>query len=220
MSDKSICDIFNNISNGFYKSHLEAIQNKLGSVVETTVWCYNELMKFLLPIPQKSHYLFNLRDVAKVFQGMCNAKAPSIQDMSTFIRLWVHEMNRVFRDRLIDKKDLNDFDRLIKRAVTTKINEAESDIFFAERILFGDFIDKDPENRIYKEIENLQKLTAVLEEILEDYNQENTPMNLILFSDACEHISRICRIIGFPKGNALLMGVGGSGRQSCCKLAN
>jgi len=45
-------------------------------------------------------------------------------------------------------------------------------------------------------------------------------MNLILFSDACEHISRVCRIIGFPKGNAMLMGVGGSGRQSCCKLAN
>jgi len=45
-------------------------------------------------------------------------------------------------------------------------------------------------------------------------------MNLILFSDACEHVMRICRIIGFPKGNALLMGVGGSGRQSCCKLAN
>jgi len=45
-------------------------------------------------------------------------------------------------------------------------------------------------------------------------------MNLILFSDACEHIARIRRVIGFPKGNALLMGVGGSGRQSCCKLAN
>jgi len=59
-----------------------------------------------------------------------------------------------------------------------------------------------------------------LYEILEDYNNENSPMNLILFSDACEHISRICRIIGFPRGNALLMGVGGSGRQSCCKLAN
>jgi len=48
----------------------------------------------------------------------------------------------------------------------------------------------------------------------------NTEMNLIMFSDACEHVVRICRIIGLPKGNALLMGVGGSGRSSCSKLAN
>eukprot|EP00801_Mesodinium_rubrum_P000083 Mrub_00083.p1 GENE.Mrub_00083~~Mrub_00083.p1 ORF type:complete len:1986 (+),score=436.27 Mrub_00083:724-5958(+) len=56
--------------------------------------------------------------------------------------------------------------------------------------------------------------------MLKDYNDENIKMDLILFSDCCEHICRLCRIIGFPRGNALLMGVGGSGRQSCTKLAN
>lgn len=45
-------------------------------------------------------------------------------------------------------------------------------------------------------------------------------MNLIMFMDACEHVARICRVIRQPKGNSLLMGVGGSGRQSCSRLAN
>ncbi|XP_071558466.1 dynein axonemal heavy chain 1-like [Temnothorax nylanderi] len=115
-------------------SNTPELYNLLDDVVDSTLKVFTIIRSEMLPIPNKSHYTFNLRDLSKVFQGILMADARKI---------------------------------LMRR---------------------------------------------ILLDVLNNYNDLTTsPMQLVLFEDAISHICRITRILRQPGGNALLLGMSGSG---------
>ncbi|KAL3667786.1 hypothetical protein V7S43_007337 [Phytophthora oleae] len=224
--NESLRAIFTRITDWFLLNFPQAVKQLGGAVVSATIDIYNTISQALLPTPAKSHYTFNLRDLSKVFQGVAQASSDTIKDGKDFVRLWSHECLRVFSDRLIDDKDRAWFADILVKTVklhfdlvytATDVRGPNATLIYGN---FGGSSDGKSGVKSYAELRDREKLQNAMQVFLEDYNMMSAaPMRLVLFQNAIEHVARISRVIHQPLGNALLVGVGGSGRKSLTTLA-
>lgn len=106
------------------------------------------------------------------------------------------------------------------RAALKEFPDVKEEAVFETPLLYTSYVAAcEGHEASYLPVNDMQKLKAVLEAKLEEYNEQVASMNLVLFDAAMEHVSRIARIIDLPVGSALLVGVGGSGKQSLAKLS-
>ncbi|KAB1265173.1 Dynein heavy chain 2; axonemal, partial [Camelus dromedarius] len=220
MTFPTIIRIFGTMINQKLQDFEEEVK-PIGNVVTVaTLDVYNSVVQRFLPTPAKIHYLFNLRDISKVFQGMLRANKDFHDTKSSITRLWIHECFRVFSDRLVDAADMEAFMGIISDKLGSFFDLTFHNLCPNKRPpIFGDFL---REPKVYEDLTDLSVLKTAMENALNEYNLSPAvvPMQLVLFREAVEHITRIVRVIGQPRGNMLLVGIGGSGRQSLARLAS
>ncbi|KAM8878755.1 dynein axonemal heavy chain 6 isoform 3-T3 [Spinachia spinachia] len=223
-SEHSLKQIYKAILNGFFREFSQAVKDSAGQIVDAAVEIYNRLSVDLLPTPAKSHYVFNLRDLSKCVQGILQCKPSQVRDKNQIFRLFCHECQRVFHDRLINNQDKTYFNTIISEMASKYFSiNLEPSYFATQTIIFGDFIKVGAENedRLYEDLTDMKKIQDVLLEYLDNYNMTfSKETKLVFFQDAVEHVSRISRMIRQERGNALLVGVGGTGKQSLTRLAS
>ncbi len=75
---------------------------------------------------------------------------------------------------------------------------------------------------VYEAVPDLDTVRKLVYKKMEEFNEKfpGKKMGLVVFDDALRHLLRITRIINTPRGNALLVGVGGSGKQSLTRLSS
>lgn len=219
-SRDSIALIFSTITEHFLQPFEEPIKCLRSQLVESALVVYERAIDELLPTPSKSHYTFNLRDIWKVFQGLCSLSAKKVSDPIVTIKCWCHENKRVIGDRLINTADRTWMQNVMEKLLADVYNVKAEDVFDKERLIFADFMGSG-DTKYYLEIDQLPKMKETMETYLDDYNNMfSIAMPLVMFFDACEHVCRVARVLKQPQGNALLLGVGGSGRQSLSRLAS
>ena len=59
----------------------------------------------LPPTPSKFHYIFNLRDLSRIYCGLCLTTLDMFSKTDEFVRVWRNECMRVIFDRLISDSD-------------------------------------------------------------------------------------------------------------------
>ncbi|KAK3274277.1 hypothetical protein CYMTET_17534, partial [Cymbomonas tetramitiformis] len=162
------------------------------------------------------HYEFNMRHLTHLFSGLLLTQPDEFKEEPKLVRLLMHEAERVYGDILVSPENISTYRKAVRHILQNNFRGKE---FRAEDILHEPLLFSTIRDDVYDDCVNLEETHTLLVQALEAYNEVNARMNLVLFDDAMHHICRILRILRFPNGHVLLVGVGGSGRQSLTRLA-
>jgi len=118
-------------------------------LIDATIGIWDAVRKRLLPTPTKFHYSFNIRDLARIFGGICRVVQQTqykvIQQCTNIrekispelflILLWRHESARTFVDKLVNYPDKKIFNDMLDRVTKEKFGDASGLGFEDEQLI-------------------------------------------------------------------------------------
>ena len=130
-SQKAIEDIYGRILTILFnpKKYSADVVNMKGYLIDATISIWDMVKRRLLPTPSKFHYTFTIRELARVFGGICGVaqkheykvieKCLNIKEKVRpelfLIALWRHECDRTFIDKLTNNPDKKVFTDMLDR---------------------------------------------------------------------------------------------------------
>eukprot|EP00398_MALV-I-01_sp_L67-1_P000508 gene508-474_t len=183
----------------FLNGHFERLAFKPGareivnSILKAALCLHAGVVSNFRKTAVNFHYEFNVRHLSCVFSGLLQARPAQFVDAERLVFLWLHESERIYGDRLKNPEPLV----FSPYAMMKEIGEG---------VVYDKFLNQNAFGKMHNRI-------------LSEYNDSNAAMDLVLFNNAMQHVPRIARAVGVASGHALLVGLGGSGRQSLSRLA-
>lgn len=119
------------------------------------------------------------------------ANIESCPEPPDLIRLCIHEIFRVYGDKLVDLEDRDSFNKLVNDALRKNIEDIDESRIYKEPLIYCHFADGFGERETkYKPVISWESLSDVLNAAQTAYNEDVGYSNLVLFHDALSHVCR------------------------------
>lgn len=213
-SNKSMDKIFSVIGNGYFcasRFKLEIV-DFVTQLIPLTRKLWQQVKLKMLPTPAKFHYVFNLRDLSRIWGGMLKIERDQCQNINAMLKLWRHECTRVIADRFINYEDRDWFSQKIDQLAKVELG-MNYENYPTEESFFVDFlrdapdviedapeIDEEEVSSQYFLYEEVPSFDAVQERVLifmVQYNAEvrGSKLDMVFFQDCLIHLIIISRIL-------------------------
>lgn len=224
--ESTLKHIYGSILKGHLLTFPQAVQAVADFVVTMTIEMFKFVTVELPPTPSKFHYIFNLKDLSRTYSGVLLTHATNFKDARQLVRVWRNEFTRVFCDRLVCEEDAALIrDRMSEmvnkqfiregrirpstisfRAEKMEKKDSLSDMpanqyIMRDPLLFGDYRHGvvDEEERVYEDLLDFTAVMHLFREIMDEYNDRKGNLDLVLFDDCLDHLTRVHRTLRMHK---------------------
>ncbi|KAL6090808.1 hypothetical protein STEG23_013234, partial [Scotinomys teguina] len=164
------------------------LQKSIPPLINLAVIFHQKIANTFLPTAIKFHYIFNLRDFANIFQGILFSSVECVKSSQDLVKLYLHESNRVYRDKMVEEKDLDLFDKIQMDFLKKNFDDIDETLQQTQSLnMYCHFANGIGEPK-YMPVQSWELLSQTLVEALESHNEVNAVMDLVLFEDAVRHV--------------------------------
>ncbi|XP_040514464.1 cytoplasmic dynein 2 heavy chain 1 isoform X1 [Gallus gallus] len=190
-----------------------------------------EQVRAKFTVDDHGHYLFTPCILTQWVLGLFRynlSDGPSMQTADHVLEIVAYEACRLFRDKIVGRKDLHVFDNILMKVFQSDWGsdflDNMEDIFYvtwgAHQEAFttpGQALP--PHGKPLGKLNSTDLIDTIKKGVIH-YGRDKKEIEILLFQEVLNYVSRVDRVLSFPGGSLLLAGRSGVGRRTVTSLVS
>jgi dynein heavy chain len=213
-----IASIFTSVLAAFvhsFEPEVERIAEIFGPLIAEV---HIRLAEYFSAPQYPEHYHFSLHNFGSVLRSICSLNAELYTSPVMYLSFLVYELQREYCDRLEKASEAHMFKEMLKECIHKYVDQID---LIEETSIFGTaHIPDFNSGTISPSSVSAKHWQEVISDQLDEHNKVFPALDMVIWEHIVEHLLRIARVLKRDHGCLILLGQGGSGRESLVRLAS